>query len=411
MARTCIFLVILVLSASVCMADTENDALYNYIQFESFFHGLAGAKGQTFFPLLNIPFGGRITGMGEAFSAVSDDIGALEANPAGTAFITQSQLLLNHTKLIADTNFDAIAYMNRIKNIGFGGATKILYLPFQKFDQWGDNQGTGIISYGVFTGNFSYALFRNYYFDGLGIGTNVKVFYYYVPDEIARDQNSVSVAFDIGLLTRINFLKFYIANEKNFSFSFVTKNIGPPVKEELPPTTFISGFSYKPISQLLIAFDMSHTLFELWSDDPNTYIPLFEFRFGVEYKVVSFFSIQSGFILKDNPSFSIGVSFNLKHFNLQTTYNPDFSDISKFNVSGIINFGDNGRAELREKLDKIYFNGLEYFNQGEYIVAMEKFSLILKYDRQYLPAKKWFLLSKRQVELKDRLKKAVQETF
>ncbi|MCG3120906.1 MAG: hypothetical protein ALAOOOJD_03801 [bacterium] len=62
--------------------------------------------GITAAPFLTIGVGSRANGMGGAFVATANDASALYWNPAGLARLERSELLLVHTRWIADTDFN-----------------------------------------------------------------------------------------------------------------------------------------------------------------------------------------------------------------------------------------------------------------------------------------------------------------
>lgn len=79
--------------------------------------------GITAAPFLTIGVGSRAVGMGGAFVATANDASALYWNPAGLAPLQRSELLLVHTRWIADTNFDFAGVVLPLGEFGTIGAS------------------------------------------------------------------------------------------------------------------------------------------------------------------------------------------------------------------------------------------------------------------------------------------------
>ena len=389
-----------------CQVDYENNFLQGYMDFEMFFQRLSGDYGTTFFPFLTLGYGGRERGLSGAFTAIADDIGTLESNPAGTASLSQTELFFSHTKLMGDVNYNTLAYTMRFNDLGFGFGARVLYMPFTHFDKWGENAGSGIITYSVITFNAAYNFLRSYEFFGLSVGTNIKLYIYAVPEEIAASQTKVNAVFDFGLLTKFNFLKTYKKLEKNFSVGLTVKNLGPFTDGEPPPTIISTGISYKPIEQLIISIDFNYLInyseltYKNWSI--NT---------GLEWKFTKYSSLLCGATIKSNPSFSLGINLDFQDFTVTAVYNPDFIDVSKFSISASLKLGDLGRGKKQDRLKTMYSNALRLMNEGSYIPAKKLLELILKNDYTYSPAKKSLKSCKKQIEIEKELNLIKNERF
>jgi hypothetical protein len=378
--------------------DYETNFLEGYLQFEQVFQELGGDYGTTFFPFLTLGYGGRERGLSNAFTGVADDITTLEVNPAGTASLEFTELFFSHNKIIGDVNYNTLAYSMRFNDLGFGVGARVLYMPFTHFDQWGENAGSGIITNSVFTLNCSYNILRSYKFFGLSVGANVKLYVYGVPEEIASDQTRVNAVFDVGLLTRFNFLKAYNKIEKNFSVGLAARNMGPFVDEEPPPTTISLGAAYKPIDAIRISLDFNYLInyseltYQNWSIDT-----------GFEWQFTKYSSLMCGATLKSSPSFSLGVALDFEDFKITAVYYPDFVDVSKFSISASLKFGDMGRDKKRIMLKNMYSDALKLVSDGNYTEAQILLQDILKRDDAYTPAKKSLKYCKKQLETEKEL--------
>ena len=399
-----IFFFICFSSLVYAQTDFENNFLQGYLNFEQFFQQLSGDYGVNFFPFLNSKYGGRDLALSGAFTAVADDITTLEANPAGTASLKNTELFFSHNKLMGDINYNTLAYALRLNDLGLGLSARIMYIPFTHYDNFGESVSNGIISYSVITLNFSYNFFKSYNFFGLSLGGNVKLYIYGVPENIARNQTMVNISFDFGLLTRFNFLKAYKTTEKNFSFGFSAKNLGPFLVDEPPPTTLSAGIAYKPIEQLLISIDFNYLIsyseltYKNWS--VNT---------GVEWTFTKYTSLLVGASIKSSPSFSLGLNINFEDFTITATYNPDFVDLSRFSVSASLKFGDFGRDKKSSLIKNLYSSALKLMNDGNYEEAKVILIEILKKDKGFTPAKKSLNNCNEMLKVDSRIREYYQE--
>lgn len=85
-----------------------------------------GTAGLQF---LKIGVDARATGMGEAYTAVSDDISSVYWNPAGLAMRPENQIFFNHTEWVADIRYEFVS-ASRVTDIGtFAFTAALLWMP------------------------------------------------------------------------------------------------------------------------------------------------------------------------------------------------------------------------------------------------------------------------------------------
>jgi hypothetical protein len=77
--------------------------------------------GTTAAQFLQIGVGGRATGMGGAFVAVSDDASALYWNPAGIASIEKNEIITTHSGWITGLDFNYVGAVFNFKKVGAVG--------------------------------------------------------------------------------------------------------------------------------------------------------------------------------------------------------------------------------------------------------------------------------------------------
>ncbi len=378
--------------------DFENNFLQTYLNLEKAFLEISGDYGTNFFPFLNMSYGGRDVGFSGAFTAVADDINTIESNPAGTSSLDYTELFFSHSKILGDVNYNTLAFTMRFNDLGVGFGSRVLYIPFDRYDNFGDITGSGVINYSVYTFNVAYNFFRNYDFFGLSIGANIKLFVYGVPDTIISNQTSVGVVFDFGILSRFNLLKGYSHREFNFSIGFAARNLGPFVQNEPPPTSLSIGIAYKPIYTLLMSVD-----FEMLINYTDLTYKNWCVRSGVEWYFTPFTALLCGFAIKSNPSFSLGMNIRFDDFNITVIYNPDFSDLFKFSVSASIKMGDFGRKDKFVTISNQYLSSVRLMNQGKYSEAIPLLENILFNDRTFTPALRSLELCKRHLRIQQEI--------
>ncbi|MCD4819829.1 MAG: PorV/PorQ family protein [Candidatus Cloacimonetes bacterium] len=175
-----------------------------------------GTAGLQF---LKLGVDARAIGMGEAYTAVSDDISSVYWNPAGLALKSQNQLLFSHTQYVAGIMHE---YFAASKLLSFGAlafSASVLHMDWmdvyeeESFDQPTGEQFTcsdiamGLTYASSFTDKFSFGATIKYLRQNL--------------DEY--DVNGIGV--DLGSL--------YNTGWKNFTIGMSLRNFGPNLKYEL----------------------------------------------------------------------------------------------------------------------------------------------------------------------------------
>ncbi len=362
--------------------------------------------GLTVFPMLNVPTGGRFEGMGTAYTAVADDSSFLEANPAASSRLTYTELSVLHNDWIADSNLESLVYTTRFDDFGIGFAGKFLHVPFTARDTWGDRLAGAHYSESVMTVNASYNFLSGYNFHGVSIGANARLAYRHVPGVLIPagygNQSALSAVFDVGALTRFNFLKFYVSRQRNFSVGVVMKSLGPKVQEEPVPTRVTAGIAYSPIRPVTLSYDVDFPISYGQSAESITMAG------GLEVVLSNFFAMQTGFNFRgSNPKVSLGAELDLEEVSFVANYTLDistqFKPFDRLSVEATLNLGDRGRGALRERVDELYLEGVEHFADGELEEAIEAWDKALELNPGFLPAKQFKQRAEIQLERKRQL--------
>ena len=147
------------------------------------------ALGQETAAFLKIGVGARALGMGNAYTAVADDVSAMAWNPAGLARISRPELGATHAELTTDTRYDFVGFAQPTKLGTFGAAANYLS---QGTIEGRDVNGAPAAGYTASDEavNLSFASRMT---SALGLGANVK----YIRSSIA-DASAQSYALDLG---------------------------------------------------------------------------------------------------------------------------------------------------------------------------------------------------------------------
>jgi hypothetical protein len=351
--------------------------------------------GTTIFPSLAVPLGGRLEGMGTAATAGAGDAGFLEANPAVTSLLKNTELTFSHHGWIADTSLEGVVYTVRFDDLGFGFGGRFLYVPFTSYDEWGDRDSRGTISETVATANIAYNFFRSYSFPGLAVGASIKAAYRHVPADIAYGQSILGIMTDVGMQTSFSLAKFQHWSLPNVSLGLVMKNLGiTTMSDESLPLTASAGLAYAPLRAVTLAADFNLPLrFDAaWPWE-------WDLAFGTNVAVAEFLSLQGGVHLKPgNPRMSVGADVDLGTVSVDANYNLDMSAVArnpadKFSVQARLDLGDRGRGTRRSRADELYTEGLREFSVGNLQNAVDLWQQVLAIDDTYTPARQYLAIA------------------
>jgi long-subunit fatty acid transport protein len=298
----------------------------SFIEAQDFVSNVS-KRATTAAPFLSIGQGARATSMGSAFVAVADDPSAIFWNPAGLAKLQGGSASFDHTKWVADINYNFMAVNY---NLGDYGALGVSFLT-SSIDEMvvrtiENPEGTGE-TFGVTDAMFSVSYAVNLT-DNFSIGFNPK----FVMQKIWRT-SATAFALDLGVLYRTPFDGIMLGMSiSNFGTKMkMTGNTALVLYDPDPnstgnnnqipailqtdewelPLNFRVGISYEPIKtdmhKLLVAVDALHP-----ADDYESV------NVGAEYGFNDLFFIRGGFkslFLKDSEeSFTAGAGIKQRFF-------------------------------------------------------------------------------------------------
>ena len=194
---------------------------------------------------LKIGIGARPIGMGSAYTAISDDVQAIQWNPGGLAQLNKKEITAMHSEWFVDTKLEYIGYAFPFKFGVIGGS--VIYLSQSEIDSRDENrQKTGVFSADDLAITISYSRQLSVSSKQGSIGLNLK----FIQQQIESHQ-ATGIAFDFGSLYRFTTLPL--------TAGFSIQNLGSQMKfiskSYNLPLTIIIGLGYN-ISLLTLAFDI-----------------------------------------------------------------------------------------------------------------------------------------------------------
>ena len=204
--------------------------LFPIIVFSQNSVSTAGTSGLLF---LRSGVSTRVSGLGEAFTAVADDENAILYNPAGLINLKSSVVSLNHTEWLEDIRFDNLIFAYKFNyKLSAAFAVSHMWLPaIQGKDEFGNNTEDINISSSILQLGMAYRVHPSIY-----LGVNTKYFHDNLADNIAS-----GFAFDAGF-----YMYTFI---RGLTFGLTAQNLGGKIKyisaKQKLPFTYRAGFAYK----------------------------------------------------------------------------------------------------------------------------------------------------------------------
>ncbi|MCP4413442.1 MAG: PorV/PorQ family protein, partial [Gammaproteobacteria bacterium] len=260
------------------------------IAFAQFDYGFdfskAGTAGLQF---LKIGVGAKHTGMGEASSSIVNDASSVFWNPAGLAWMEQSEVFLSYSSWLVNSKHTALSVALPVSS--FNIAVSVISLQIEDFEETTVQTPTGtgrMVSAGDILFGVSIAkAFTN----KLSIGGQIK----FVQEKL-DDVTFNNILFDIGTI--------YFTGWRDLRLAFSLQHFGPDKKmidqKFKMPLLFRVGLADHIYNgeefRVTLAADLVHPT------DNNEWV-----NFGLETKFIDIFAVRSGYRLNaDEGNLTLG---------------------------------------------------------------------------------------------------------
>jgi hypothetical protein len=195
---------------------------------------VAQTGGRSAFEFLKISPFARAVGLGDAYTALGDDVGSIQYNPAGLASVLSNELSFTYLSLYQGVNFESIALASpldaQLPVIGGTIAADVNIIQsgsFQRTDDFGNPAGTFTTGDNVIT--LAYA--RS--FGMIQGGASIK----FISQQIDTTQSSLFAA-DMGVVVTPSF--------EGMRVGFALKNVGAQNDQGYDlPMEFDAAISYR----------------------------------------------------------------------------------------------------------------------------------------------------------------------
>lgn len=253
---------------------------------------------------LNVPIGARPIGMGGAFSALADDVNAVNYNPAGLGYNSNTQLEYTHGIWFNTLNYENIAFVHPLFSGGLGINLFYLHMPSFKETDYKGETGKEIFFHdiGITAG------YGNKIAD-IDVGLNIK----YASSKLDNSKAQM-FALDIGGHYKL----FFPSINRDVDLSLVLKNLGSSVqyekKREHGPANMVLGLHLFLLQMNKHRISMTGDFSQLLFDDLDSSLSV-----GLEYMLYDIVSFRSGYKFNTDTSGITG-GIGVKYYNIDFNY-------------------------------------------------------------------------------------------
>ncbi len=338
--------------------------------------GTIGTSGAAF---LEYSVGSRPLGMGEAFTAETDDINALYYNPAGLGSMRYPLLQLHHHELIMESRLENIAFTYPTGYGCLGISNTVFWVPsFEKVDINGLPAGDVEFYNGCLTVGYGYD-FGYFYFGG-----SLKYIYQKIDTRFIH-----AFAADAGIMKGFKIWSppFFESPLRNFHIGLSVLNVGTNVLKSPLPRQLRLGLSYKPSNWLGINVDLIENCINASDliDFTRGFNQSFRVNLGLELNYMELLYLRGGWRFNDPGTYTVGLGFNYIIKNVAFTIDASLSDAGNFKPTYSFNvtFKLVSRVpslEDRKTARDLYNEGLKNFSDDNLDGALDRFKKSKDYD-------------------------------
>lgn len=292
--------------------------------------GDPGASGASFLKFAPSP---RATGMGEAYSSVTEDAYAAYWNPAGLASVEQGELAVTYNASFEDVTHQ---YLSTAFPLSYGSTldvnvTRLTVAPFQGYDAQG--RGTSKVQSSDMAIGVAYGqtmLKDEIERPVLNAGVNVKSI-----SETLDNVSANTFAADLGAIYYLRPANYWMSKvqAQEFRFAFTVRNLGAGLKfdKEISPlpTSATLGTSWlsHPYGSSTLILSLDQTV----SNDEK-----YTINMGAEYVAFQLLSFRAGYRTGQQVGSGVrfGVGFKLSYLDLDYSMSP-FGDLGAMHKLGV----------------------------------------------------------------------------
>lgn len=342
--------------------------------------GWASGPGTTSADILKIGVGARAIGMGEAYTAMADDVSSLYWNPAGLALMQERQASFMYDQMYKDLKYQNGSVAFPLENGAIGGS--LSYLSYGKIAGY-DTTGASIGDQSAYSGvgTLGAAWLGNQW----SAGANVKG----IQEKLA-DEKASTVGFDLG--GNVIYPKPVLGG--TIRLGAVVQNLGQGLKflqqRDPLPTDWKVG---------LAAVQMMNRKLNLSLDYGKPKDDKAIVSGGAEYWVAPFLALRTGYTAThtEGSGLRAGIGLRIKKVSFDYAYagQGDLGMSHRYELS--FRFGE-PRPILTAEERKILQQAKAALRQERYEQATLLFDSLIELEPNYKPARRYIKTAMAKLE-------------